>query len=100
MLHTLSNNGDNLTRDYWQDSGECLALVTSRSAAKVISKAQADNVTRDVFTLASQRCGYVGELDLRGQERSYWDLFQTAEIIFEIILDVQKLKVVIYSVLE
>jgi len=61
MLYTLSNNGDNLSHDYWQDSGECLALVTSRSAAKVISKAKADNVTRDVLTPASQRCGYVGD---------------------------------------
>jgi len=61
MLYTLSNNGDNLSHDYCQDSRECLALVTSRSAAKIISEAQADNVTRDVFTPASQRCGFVGD---------------------------------------
>lgn len=61
MLYTLSNNGDNLSHDYWQDSGECMALVTSRSAAKVVSEAKADNFTRDMFTPASQRCGYVGD---------------------------------------
>jgi hypothetical protein len=61
MLCTLSNNSDNLSRDYWQDSGECLALVVSRSAADIISEAKAENVTRNVFTPASQKCGYVGD---------------------------------------
>jgi len=60
MLYTLSYKGDNLSHDYWQDTAVCLALVTSRSAAKVISEAKADNVSRDVFTPATQRCGYVG----------------------------------------
>ena len=61
MLYALSNNGDSLSHDYWQDSGEGLVSVTSRSAARSISEAKADIVTSDVLTPASQRGGYVGD---------------------------------------